>query len=80
MLKAILKPPWSGQGVRAKWGPVQTVIRDGSFRDGFEVGYRLVVGLTAVLPVLPVAPIVPVGSTAFLEGIKAGMKAAGKEI
>ena len=23
VLKAILKPPWSGQGVRSKWGPVQ---------------------------------------------------------
>lgn len=47
------------------------------FRQGFEQGYKSVKGNLVVVPVCPVAPVTPVGSTAFQEGIKAGIKAAG---
>jgi hypothetical protein len=53
------------------------IIRTGTFRQGFEVGYRAIKGTSAGLPGTPGTPGVPGNSTAFLEGVKAGLKAAG---
>jgi hypothetical protein len=49
----------------------------GSFADGFEVGYRLIKGLYVGTPGMPGYSGAPAGSSAYLEGIKAGIKAAG---
>ena len=48
-----------------------------SFKFGFEIGFKLVKGNSALLPLTPLAPITPMGSTAFREGLKAGFKAGG---
>ena len=50
-----------------------------SFRDGYEEGYRMVRGNTA-LPAIPARPATPAGSTPFREGLKAGIKAAGAKL
>lgn len=55
------------------------IIRSGSFRDGFEVGYKAVKGVGASMPGTPGFS-VSGGSTAFLEGVKAGLRAAGVSI
>ena len=46
------------------------------FCQGFEEGYKSIMGDLVVVPVCPVEPVTPVGSTSFREGIKAGIKAA----
>ena len=48
------------------------------FRAGFKEGYRTVKGNLALLPLYPLTPLVPIGSTPFREGIKAGIRAAGR--
>lgn len=53
---------------------------EATFQAGFEEGYRCIKGNMTILPICPIAPITPIGSTPFREGIKAGIKAAGKKI
>jgi hypothetical protein len=48
-----------------------------SFCDGFAEGYKTVKGNLALVPLCPLEPLTLLGSTAFREGIKAGMKKAG---
>ena len=47
------------------------------FCDGYSEGYKSVKGDMVIVPICPIEPITPIGSTAFREGIKAGMKKAG---
>ena len=47
-----------------------------TFRTGFEEGYRIIKGDVVVLPLIPLQPVTPYGSTAYREGIKAGIKKA----
>jgi hypothetical protein len=47
------------------------------FCVGFSEGYKSVKGSITIVPVCPVAPVTPVNSTAFREGIKAGIRRAG---
>lgn len=57
------------------------IIRDGSFRDGFEVGFRSIKGTNAALPGIPGQPGTKGNSTAFLMGVRKGIeKALGKSI
>ena len=44
--------------------------------DGFEVGWKTIKGDLTIVPICPIAPITPIGSTAYREGIKAGMARA----
>jgi hypothetical protein len=46
------------------------------FCDGFNEGYKTIKGNMVIVPICPIAPITPIGSTAFREGIKAGISAA----
>jgi len=46
------------------------------FCVGFEEGYKSIKGNLVIVPICPIAPITPIGSTAFREGIKAGIRAA----
>jgi hypothetical protein len=46
------------------------------FCDGFEMGYKTVKGNNVLVPLCPLAPLTPLGSTAYQEGIKAGIKKA----
>lgn len=55
----------------------------GSSRDdqrdycqGFEEGWKTVKGDLSIVPICPIAPITPLGSTAYREGIKAGIAKA----
>ena len=48
------------------------------FCAGFEEGYKTVKGDMVIVPICPIAPITPIGSTDFREGIKAGIRAAGR--
>tara|TARA_R110002096_G_scaffold89149_1_gene203162 strand:+ start:206 stop:430 length:225 start_codon:yes stop_codon:yes gene_type:complete len=48
------------------------------FCAGFEEGYKSIKGDMVIVPICPIAPITPIGSTDFREGIKAGMRAAGR--
>ncbi|MDE1149972.1 MAG: hypothetical protein PW843_25755 [Azospirillaceae bacterium] len=50
------------------------------FRAGFEVGWQTVVGTGASVPLAPLTPLTPLGSTPFLEGVKAGLEAAGIDL
>lgn len=43
------------------------------FCNGFSEGWKTVKGDLAIVPICPIAPITPIGSTAYREGIKAGM-------
>ncbi|NKJ03463.1 hypothetical protein [Rhizobium sp. SG741] len=47
------------------------------FKEGFIVGYQLLKGTAVGIPGIPGVPGVPGNTTAFLMGIKAGIKAAG---
>lgn len=47
------------------------------FREGFIVGWQTIRGTNAGIPGTPGTPGIPGNSTAFLEGVKAGLKAAG---
>lgn len=46
------------------------------FCDGFNEGYKTIKGNMVIVPICPLAPITPIESTAFREGIKAGISAA----
>lgn len=48
----------------------------GDFLAGFEVGFQMIRGSSAKAPNAGEAPVTPVGSTPFIEGIKAGIVAA----
>jgi hypothetical protein len=51
-----------------------------SFREGFIVGYQLIKGIAVGVPVAPAGPAPHGGTTSFLLGVEAGVKAAGGEI
>jgi len=46
------------------------------FCMGFYEGYKSIKGELSIVPICPIEPITPIGSSAFREGIKAGIKAA----
>lgn len=46
------------------------------FCNGFSEGWKAVKGDLAIVPICPIAPITPIGSTAYREGLKAGMARA----
>ena len=46
------------------------------FCNGFAVGWKTVKGDLAIVPICPIAPVTPIGSTAYREGIKAGIDRA----
>jgi hypothetical protein len=48
------------------------------FCRGFELGYKTVKGNMVLVPLCPLEPLTPLGSTAFQEGIKAGMQVANE--
>lgn len=48
------------------------------FCAGFVEGYKSIKGEMVIVPVCPIAPVTPIGSTDFREGIKAGMRKAGR--
>lgn len=50
------------------------------FREGFIVGYQAVLGTNAGMPGTPGQPRIPGGSTSLLQGVKAGLRAAGVDI
>ncbi|TBA63928.1 hypothetical protein [Rhizobium ruizarguesonis] len=57
------------------------VIREGSYSDGFAVGYRAIKGTTVALPGLPGQPGTRGNSTPFLMGVRKGIeKALSKKI
>ena len=51
---------------------------DQTFAEGFKAGYQSVKGTNVLVPLVPLSPLTPLGSTDYLEGIKAGVKAASK--
>lgn len=57
------------------------IVREGSFRDGFEVGYRTVRGTAVALPSIPEQPVTRGNSTPFLMGVRRGIEGAlGRDI
>jgi hypothetical protein len=48
-----------------------------SFREGFAVGYQLIMGVAAAVPAAPAGFAPYADTTPFLDGIKAGIEAAG---
>ena len=52
----------------------------GSFREGFNVGYQLIKGINVGVPGAPGGPGAHGGTSSFLLGVKAGIRAAGGEI
>jgi hypothetical protein len=52
-----------------------------NFREGFIVGFQLMSGIINVtVPATPPRPTVPAGTSPFLLGVIAGVRAAGGEI
>ncbi|MGZ3084143.1 hypothetical protein [[Haemophilus] ducreyi] len=49
---------------------------DYDYQKGFEEGYRMIMGASALLPLVPIQPLTPLGSTPFREGLKAGINLA----
>ena len=49
---------------------------DYDYQKGFEEGYRMIMGASALLPLAPIQPLTPLGSTPFREGLKAGINLA----
>lgn len=47
------------------------------FQAGFVVGYQAIRGTAVSLPGIPGRPGTPSGSTPFLQGVRAGLRAAG---
>jgi hypothetical protein len=47
------------------------------FNAGFVVGYQLIKGMAAGIPGIPGQPGTPGSTTPFLQGVKAGIRAAG---
>jgi hypothetical protein len=72
-------PAAIGMSVRheSRHGRVQMSVVDGSFSDGFELGYRLIKGIHVGMLGTPGYPGTPGNTTPFLQGIEAGIKAAG---
>ncbi|KAF5887768.1 hypothetical protein [Rhizobium sp. PEPV16] len=57
------------------------MIREGSFSDGFAVGYRAIKGTSVSMPSTPSAPATRSNSTPFLMGVRKGIeRAVGKSI
>jgi hypothetical protein len=52
----------------------------GSFREGFNVGYQLIRGVSAAVPGAPGGPGPHAGTGSFLLGVTAGIRAAGGEV
>ena len=52
------------------------MIKNGSFAQGFEAGYRAVLGTIVPMIPCPPAPPAPPGLTPYLLGIRAGIDAA----
>ncbi|MDX8400018.1 MAG: hypothetical protein R8K20_07190 [Gallionellaceae bacterium] len=48
------------------------------FCAGFVEGYKAVKGDMVLVPLCPLAPLTPLGSNDYREGLKAGMRAAGR--
>jgi hypothetical protein len=48
-----------------------------NFDEGYKVGYQLIHGINVTIPGIHGHPGYPGTTTLFLEGIKAGIKAAG---
>lgn len=53
-----------------------TAFARSEFCQGFEIGYKTVKGNNVIVPICPIPPITPIGSTAYQEGIKAGIHTA----
>jgi hypothetical protein len=51
-----------------------------SFREGFAVGYQLIRGISVGVPATPAGPAPHGGTTSYLLGVKAGIRAAGAEL
>ena len=51
-----------------------------SFREGFIVGYQLIRGVNVGVPGAPGGPGAHGGTSSFLLGVKAGIRAAGGEL
>jgi hypothetical protein len=51
-----------------------------SFREGFDVGYQLIMGIAVGIPGAPGGPGAHGGTTSFLLGVKAGTRAAGADL
>ena len=64
-------------GRRSSSGSGRASANDPGFCDGFAEGYKTVKGNMSLVPICPLEPPTPLGSTAFREGIKAGLKKAG---
>ena len=43
---------------------------DYDYQKGFEEGYRMIMGASALLSLAPILPLTPLGSTPFREGLK----------
>lgn len=57
------------------------IIRSGSFRDGFEIGFRSIRGMSAGMPGLPGQPGTKGNMTPFLMGVRKGIeRGLGKDI
>ena len=57
------------------------VIRNGTFRDGFEVGYRSIRGTSAGTPGVPGQPGTRGNMTPFLMGVRKGIeRGLGKDL
>ena len=57
------------------------IISEGSFREGFEVGYRSIRGTAAALPGIPGQPGTRGNMTPFLMGVRRGIeRALGKDL
>jgi hypothetical protein len=55
---------------------IKELIMDYDYQKGFEEGYRMIMGASALLPLAPIQPLTPLGSTPFREGLKAGINLA----
>lgn len=51
------------------------LIRRGSFRDGYEIGFRSIRGTYAAMPALPGIPGTHGNMTPFLMGVRKGIEA-----
>ncbi|RVL78591.1 hypothetical protein CN135_16525 [Sinorhizobium meliloti] len=68
-------------GIQSKEGQMADIIREGSFREGFEVGYRSIRGTAVGMPGVPGQPGTRGNSTPFLMGVRKGIeRALGKDI
>jgi len=57
------------------------IVRDGSFADGFVVGFQSIAGMTRAVPAIPAQPATRARFTPFLMGVRRGIeRATGKSI